>query len=68
MDTCKEPQICVICQKKRKDVLSILDKAVCTDCEQKIVGVRVSDLSYDFFVARLKKIGHTRGWDLDGRS
>jgi hypothetical protein len=59
MDQCKEPQTCVICQRKRKDVLRILDKVVCTDCEQDIVDVKVTDLSYDFFVARLKEIRFT---------
>jgi hypothetical protein len=59
MDTCKELQTCVICQRKRKDVLRILDKVVCTDCEQDIVDVTATDLSYDFFVDRLKEIRFT---------
>lgn len=56
MNDCKEPQTCVVCQKERKDVLCIMDKVVCTVCEQDIVGVTVTDLSYDFYIARLKEI------------
>ncbi len=56
MDQCTKPQICVICQQERNDILRILDKAVCTDCEKEMVVVKTTDLAYDFYVARLKEI------------
>jgi hypothetical protein len=56
MESCKEPQTCMVCEKKRSDVLLILNKPICTICEQDMVGVRTTDSVYDFYVARLKEI------------
>lgn len=56
MEPCKEPQICIVCEKKRRDMLLIMEQPICTICEQDMVGVRTTDLVYDFYVARLKKI------------
>jgi hypothetical protein len=52
----QEREVCIVCEKERRDVLRILDQPICTVCEQDIVGVDVSDLAYDFYIARLKEI------------
>lgn len=56
MNQCTEPKICVICQQEKNDILRVLDKVVCTECEQNMVTMKVTDLAYDFYVARLKEI------------
>jgi hypothetical protein len=56
MEQCKEPQTCIVCEKERRDILCILGKPICTICEQDMVGVKATDLAYDFYVARLKEI------------
>ncbi|MXQ54487.1 sigma factor G inhibitor Gin [Shimazuella alba] len=56
MDQCKEQELCIICEKERRDVLRIMDQPICTICEQDMVGVRVTDWVYDFYIARLKQI------------
>ncbi|WP_420833078.1 sigma factor G inhibitor Gin [Shimazuella soli] len=56
MESCKEPQTCIVCEKERRDVLLILEQPICTICEQDIVGVKPTDRTYDFYIARLKEI------------
>ncbi|WP_083964243.1 sigma factor G inhibitor Gin [Shimazuella kribbensis] len=56
MKPCEEREVCIVCEKERRDVLHILDQPICTVCEQDIAGVNVSDLAYDFYIARLKEI------------
>lgn len=48
---------CIVCRTVRKDMLLILEKPVCTCCEQEIVETDWYNLEkYLFHVSRLKEI------------
>lgn len=47
---------CSICSKVKRVNLILLDKNICTECEAKLVNVKVEDTSYHLYMDRIKDI------------
>jgi len=47
---------CIICGEVKKENLVILDKAICSDCEWRLVVARVHDEGYRSYVQAVQKL------------
>lgn len=47
---------CVVCGQQKEQNLVILGKAICADCEWKIVVARVHEKGYENFVKAAKQL------------
>ena len=47
---------CSICSKVKRVNVILLDKNICTECEAKLVNVKVEDTSYHLYMDRIKDI------------
>lgn len=47
---------CVVCKQEKEENLVILGKAICADCEWKIVVARVHEKGYENFIKAAKSL------------
>lgn len=50
---------CCICNKEKKEHITVLGKAICSDCEWKILTEKTHSVGYNKCISKLKNIFST---------
>ena len=53
-------QICSICGEKKRPNLTVMGKMICSDCEWKIVCIRVHEKGYNEYIKAVSQLGLVR--------
>ncbi|WP_020154645.1 sigma factor G inhibitor Gin [Caldibacillus debilis] len=49
-------EVCMVCEKFKKEGYFLYDSFICIDCEKEIIKTETSDPVYRFYLRQLKKI------------
>jgi superfamily II helicase len=50
------PRRCIVCDLPHAEGIEIYGQFICADCEQEMVRTEASELRYQYYVQRLKRI------------